>query len=133
MIESSDIGIESNIDIKSNIYIRSSENILNDNEYLKQIMGIERLKNLKKSITTDIELSEFQNNLLKEKVKCALDEKSEISYGIVKEGDKFVWSCRCENINCEQYNICLNEKYYKKIKRLQKRKTNEEEKTENES
>ena len=104
--------IKSNINISSNIYIRRHRDLYSDKQYIEQVVGANRLKEIKNRYSgslSSIKLNKAQDEIANGTVKCSYDKSGEISYGPVLQNGSMCWENRCENISCAYYKICSTE------------------------
>ena len=112
--------IKSNINISSNIYIRRHRDLYFDKQYIEQVVGANRLKEIKNRYSgslSSIKLNKAQDEIANGTVKCSYDKSGEISYGPVLQNGSMCWENRCENISCAYYKICSTEQNFKAISR----------------
>ncbi|MCL1903332.1 MAG: hypothetical protein FWF94_02815 [Oscillospiraceae bacterium] len=112
--------MNSNITIAPNIYVRSSVNIQDDDEFVKKVYGHKALNILKSQFSKNYssKLTRAQIEEMKQNVICRHGKTREYAYGIaLQDGDKIVWSCRCEHTDCYAYDKCMSLPNAMKIKR----------------
>ncbi len=109
----------SNIQLKSNIYVRKNEILSHDSEYVQHVTGYKRLKEIAKQLGTlsSVQLNREQNKILSDGMSCHELKNGEQAYGMVRENDGVVLSCRCEKTDCYLYEKCMSAAYAKRIER----------------
>lgn len=104
--------MKSNINISSNVYIRTESAEYQDVAFIEQITGYNALLKMStraKNASVQIDLTYAQEQELKNSIPCTsfnnlLDEQT---FGVVKIDNEIVWSCRCENVDCANYEDCM--------------------------
>lgn len=114
--------MKSNINIASNVYIRTENAEYEDVAYIEQITGYNALVKLSSkanSASVVLNLTYAQEQELKNNIPCTSRDNKlcEQTFGAVKVGNEIVWSCRCENVECENYEDCMNLPNSKRIDR----------------
>ena len=111
--------IKSNINISSNIYIRRHRDLYFDKQYIEQVVGANRLKEINQysGSLSSIKLNKAQDEIAKGTVQCSLDRSGEKSYGPVLENGNIHWENRCENTACHLYQECSRSAHFKAISR----------------
>lgn len=104
--------MKSNINIASNVYIRTENSEYQDVAYIEQITGYNALLKMStraKSASVKINLTYAQEQELVNSIPCTnLNNKlCEQTFGAVKIDNEIVWSCRCENVDCVNYQDCM--------------------------
>lgn len=110
--------IKSNINIASNVYIRTETAEYDDVAFIQQITGYNALLKIS-SKSQQLNLTYTQEQELKNNIPCnsSNNKLQEQTFGAVKIDNEIVWSCRCENIECENYEDCMNLPNSKRIDR----------------
>ncbi|MBE6070151.1 MAG: hypothetical protein E7211_21045 [Clostridium lundense] len=104
----------SNINIQSNIYVLENE-LRNDWSFLRQVRSSKALEYLVKfNIIPTTAFSEVQKNIYSNQKKCVWADNEDLSFGVVKQDNKFQWKCRCEKTDCHRYKSCRADAYYNK-------------------
>lgn len=104
--------IKSNINIADNVYIETENSKYKDVASIEKITGYNaslKLSSKAQSATVQLNLNHFNEEELKRNIPCTSsnNQLNEQTFGAVKIDNEIVWSCRCENINCENYEDCM--------------------------
>ncbi len=111
-----DSEFKSNITIASNIYPRKTHNgnavrLEEDPSFVAQVSGTSALEATKEQLKysyKDTHLSPVQLRELEEGLGCSLDRLKEKTFGPLMINGVRVWACRCENVECSRYELCMS-------------------------
>lgn len=112
--------IKTNITLAGNVYVRNNREISKDGDFVRNISGraaVSIAAPLLGGWLSKVKLSPEQKNEQHDDKSCALALDGERTHGIVLLGGKRIWSCRCENTACMNYNACMSEAGAKRIVR----------------
>ncbi|WP_410495526.1 UvrD-helicase domain-containing protein [Cellulosilyticum sp. ST5] len=92
---------KSNVRIKSNIYTINKDKY-SDFVFFGKVRGAKAIKALAIPATSDYSGNELQKQQIKKSIPCAIlsRHRDEITNGIVKKGNEFVWEDRCDFTKC---------------------------------
>lgn len=100
--------MKSNVEFKSNVYPIKGY-LQSDCLYLSQIYDFNRLYSLNRHfmhISLDKIWNEHQKRIIEEKPYCSADSYRDPCWGMIKNGERFEWICKCVNTECKHFKKC---------------------------
>ena len=102
---------KSNITVASSIFPRINKDEKSDPRFVANVRGGSALRELDRRLygIGSVKLNDVQRYELGESIACSqlYNYLREMTHGPIKHEHGVIWKCRCENVKCKNYSICM--------------------------